>query len=96
MESIEKKISRETCKEKTEDYFQYRVKYEPRQVLRYAYEGKPMWISSPNPLEVCNEIDNNSNNDSFSQNENRILVEQINKLIPSCEICGADRVLKCS
>jgi hypothetical protein len=90
MESIEKKLSRETCKEKTEDYFQYRVKYEPRQVLRYAYDGKPMWISSPNPLELRNEIDNNT----FSQNENRILVEQTNKLIPSCENCGADRVFE--
>eukprot|EP01039_Chlorochromonas_danica_P002097 gene2097-2291_t len=33
-----------------ERYFQERVSAEPKQVLRYAYEGRPLWISSPSPL----------------------------------------------
>lgn len=34
----------------TERYFQRRVSAQPDQLLRYAYGGVPLWISSPNPL----------------------------------------------
>ncbi|RYH31489.1 hypothetical protein EON65_02525 [archaeon] len=35
----------------TEEYFQRRVQVSPNQVLRYAYDGIPLWITSPSPLE---------------------------------------------
>lgn len=35
----------------TEEYFQQRVQISPNQVLRYAYGGLPLWITSPSPLE---------------------------------------------
>ena len=38
-------------KKRAELYFQQRISVEPRQVLRYCYNGQPLWISSPNPLE---------------------------------------------
>lgn len=33
-----------------EQYFTRRVASEPKQVLRYAYEGQPLWISDKNPI----------------------------------------------
>eukprot|EP00981_Chlorochromonas_danica_P010624 scaffold3290_cov165-Ochromonas_danica.AAC.67 len=41
---------REIAGNEVERYFQERVSAEPKQVLRYAYEGRPLWISSPSPL----------------------------------------------
>eukprot|EP01036_Dinobryon_divergens_P025678 gene25677-34251_t len=35
---------------KVELYFQQRVQSQPRQVLRYAFEGQPLWITYPNPM----------------------------------------------
>lgn len=42
---------REIGGNEVERYFQERVSAEPKQVLRYAYEGRPLWISSPSPLD---------------------------------------------
>jgi hypothetical protein len=33
-----------------EEYFMKRIKSQPRQVLRYAFQGQPLWISSPPPV----------------------------------------------
>jgi hypothetical protein len=53
-EEDDKRMKKESNKENTELYFQKRVSLEPKQVLRYAYEGEPLWISVPTPLDYSN------------------------------------------
>jgi hypothetical protein len=51
-EAVEEKMNE---KQKTEFYFQQRISVEPNQVLRYCYNGKPLWITSPSPLDHSSE-----------------------------------------
>jgi hypothetical protein len=51
-ETVEEKMSE---KQKTEFYFQQRISVESNQVLRYCYNGKPLWITSPSPLDPSSE-----------------------------------------
>lgn len=44
-----RKLTRNTMRSKTELYFQRRTAGEPRQVLRYAYGGDPLWCTHPPP-----------------------------------------------
>ena len=45
--ALEKKLSGKDKKRMTELHFQKKLSYEPRQVLRYAYEGEPLWYTAP-------------------------------------------------
>jgi len=54
--ALEKKLSGKDRTSREELFFLKKLSYEPRQVLRYAYEGKPLWCSKPpavDPLQ-CN------------------------------------------
>jgi hypothetical protein len=43
--------------DQVELYFQRRIQLEPQQVLRYAYDGQPLWISPQKGLDVSSTID---------------------------------------
>ncbi len=45
------KILSEVKKAEIELYFQKRVSLHPKQVVRYAYDGIPMWITAPDPMK---------------------------------------------
>lgn len=49
-EAFDKKLTREDPSSKTELIFQKIVSYEPKQVLRYAYYGLPLWCTLPAPI----------------------------------------------
>mmetsp|Transcript_8548 Transcript_8548/g.12744 ORF Transcript_8548/g.12744 Transcript_8548/m.12744 type:complete len:445 (-) Transcript_8548:250-1584(-) len=76
-------------------YFQRRVQSQPRQVLRYAFEGQPLWITHPNPLgsqpffgdRIVSE--KNPKKAGTERNHNSEVV-----CIPCCELCGAPRVFE--
>jgi hypothetical protein len=48
-DKFDKQLARADPKSKAELLFQKIVSYAPRQVLRYAYCGKPLWCTSPAP-----------------------------------------------
>lgn len=79
----EDKLTMESKKHKIEFYFQRRASLYPNQILRYAYDGIPLWITSPSPLEEEEARIKKSNNKAS------------NALIPDCECCGASRVFEC-
>ncbi len=54
-ESLDRKFARKDDKSKAELYFQQVVSYESKQVLRYAYEGEPLWCTKPYPIEYQNK-----------------------------------------
>ena len=45
--ALEKRLSGKDRKSVIEAHFQKKLSYEPRQVLRYAYEGQPLWYTTP-------------------------------------------------
>ena len=44
-----RRLSRSSPRAKAELYFQRRIAAEPRQVIRYAYGGEPLWCTYPPP-----------------------------------------------
>ncbi len=84
----EDKLDGQTAENPTERYFQRRVAIEPAQVLRYAYAGEPLWITSPNPLEEG--LPAHSNNRA-----QQVLASGHHPLVPMCETCGSARVFEC-
>lgn len=88
---------------KVELYFQQRVQSQPRQVLRYAFEGRPLWITHPNPV---------GSDPFFGQESKPTLIQQTPPkqskrlghgsssatkaavAVPCCELCGAQRVFE--
>jgi len=54
-ESLDRKFAKIDEKSRAELYFQQIVSYESNQVLRYAYEGEPLWCTKPHPIEFQNK-----------------------------------------
>jgi hypothetical protein len=50
-EGLGRKGNSNDTKMRVEMYFQKRISIDPKQVLRYAYDGTPLWITSPDPSE---------------------------------------------
>lgn len=77
---------------KTERYFQRRVSRHPSQVLRYAYGGVPMWISSKIPV-IAGKTDGTIAASGTNRRNKRTSAIPID--VPACESCGAPRSFEC-
>jgi len=62
--TLEKKLSGKDRLSREELYFHKKLSYEPRQVLRYAYEGKPLWCST-SPIIDSQKCNNCGSNRAF-------------------------------
>lgn len=96
-----------TCNQisrKVELYFQQRVQPQPRQVLRYAFEGQPLWITHPNPLgsdpffgQPSKPAKSGSSSNSRHSDSHKGTPSTMGgaaKCVPCCDSCGARRVFE--
>jgi hypothetical protein len=105
---FENKLSRSSVKDKTERRFQNRLARHPKQVLRYAYGGSPLWVSHPFPnvqvqaqlLGTQKQTAKSARSSSISatarasSNWCSVTHESIVS-VPVCELCRSERVFEC-
>ena len=87
-ETENEKISR-----KVELYFQRRIRSQPHQVLRYAFEGEPLWITHPNPLGT-EPYYGQKNPPKANKGSHKKTAKSQFQSIPRCELCGDERVFE--
>eukprot|EP01033_Poteriospumella_lacustris_P005526 gene5525-3940_t len=68
---------------KVERYFHRRVSRHPRQVLRYAYGGSPLWSSTLPPLTTTG-----------TAGRSVVALEEAQRRVPPCPWCGKARVFE--
>lgn len=84
---------------RVEQYFQRRVSRQPRQVMRYAFEGRPLWISHPNPLRTdpfpadASMGRGRKKSDKKKEREEETMASG-HSSVPPCEFCGSERVFE--